>query len=65
MFDPATGKFSDDDWGMSDQLMEAWPVHTYPHVMVAPDGGGVVSAGSTLVRGWCGHGAGTGGGEEG
>ena len=50
---------------MSDQLMEAWPVHTYPHVMVAPDGGGVVSAGSTLVRGWCGHGAGTGGGEEG
>lgn len=34
---------------MQEQLQEAFPIHTYPHVFVMPDGGVVVSAGSTLV----------------
>ena len=35
---------------MSDQLSAAFPIHTYPHVLVAPDGGVVVSAGKLLVK---------------
>ena len=35
---------------MSDQLSAAAPIHTYPFVVVTPDGGLAVSAGSLLVR---------------
>ncbi|KAI7837152.1 hypothetical protein COHA_009029 [Chlorella ohadii] len=50
VYDPATGDFSPDSRDMADQLEAAWPVHTYPHAMVSPDGGLWVSAGSSLVK---------------
>jgi hypothetical protein len=50
VYDPATGKFSPDSRDMADQLETAWPVHTYPHAMVTPDGGVWLSAGSSLVK---------------
>ncbi|EFN56008.1 hypothetical protein CHLNCDRAFT_145404 [Chlorella variabilis] len=50
VYDPATKSFDGDHWEMSDQLSAAFPIHTYPHVLVAPDGGVVVSAGKLLVK---------------
>lgn len=52
VYDPATRDFTEDKREMTEQLEKAWPVHTYPWVIVTPDGGLVMSAGSTLVGGW-------------
>lgn len=35
---------------MAAQLKAAFPIQTYPHVLIMPDGNVAVSAGSTLVR---------------
>ena len=35
---------------MREQLDEAFPMSTYPHVLVTPDGGLVVAAKSSLVK---------------
>lgn len=34
---------------MEEQLTKAFPIHTYPHAVVLPDGGLAVSAGKLLV----------------
>lgn len=34
---------------MADQMSKAFPIHTYPHAVVTPDGGLAVSAGKLLV----------------
>lgn len=49
VYDPAARAFSEDKQEMRAQLEKAWPVHTYPWVILTPDGGVVMSAGSTLV----------------
>lgn len=36
---------------MEPQLTAAWPVHTYPHLVLLPDGKVAVSSGTLLVRG--------------
>jgi hypothetical protein len=43
-------KFTGDNWEMSEQLAAAFPIHTYPHVLLTPDGGLAVSAGKLMVR---------------
>ena len=35
---------------MKPQLNDAWPVHTYPHLHILPDGGVAVSSGKTLAK---------------
>lgn len=42
-------EFGDDEWDMEPQLSKAWPVHTYPHLVVTPDGNVAMSAGNLLV----------------
>lgn len=34
---------------MKEQLSAAWPLHSYPHAVVTPDGGLAVSSGKSLV----------------
>ena len=46
---PARRSFSEDQWEMEPQLSGAWPVHTYPHLILLPDGTVAMSAGSSLV----------------
>ncbi|PSC76751.1 kelch domain-containing [Micractinium conductrix] len=44
------GTFTEDKMDMYEQLHEAFPIHTYPHVVLLPDGGLAMSAGKTLVK---------------
>lgn len=39
-----------DKLGMAPQLNEAYPMSTYPHAIVTPDGGLAVAAKSSLVK---------------
>ncbi|KAL4856170.1 Aldehyde oxidase 1 [Chlorella vulgaris] len=50
VYDPITRKFTGDNWEMSEQLAAAFPIHTYPHVLLTPDGGLAVSAGKLMVK---------------
>ncbi|PSC68470.1 kelch domain-containing [Micractinium conductrix] len=50
IYDPATNKMSGDKGGMRAQLRMAWPHVAYPLIIVTPDGGLVVSSGSTLFK---------------
>ncbi|KAL4425029.1 hypothetical protein ABPG77_001807 [Micractinium sp. CCAP 211/92] len=50
VYDPATGEWSGDQYDMEEQLTKAFPIHTYPHAVVLPDGGLAVSAGKLLVK---------------
>lgn len=46
-------EWSGDQFEMEPQLSAAFPIHTYPHAVVTPDGGLAVSAGKLLVSwGW-------------
>lgn len=40
---------------MQEQLSAAFPIHTYPFVILTPDGGVAMSAGKLLVRGSAGN----------
>lgn len=51
IYDPRSGTFSGDKYGMQEQLAAAFPVHTYPHIVLLPDGGLAISAGKLMVRG--------------
>ena len=44
-------QFSPDRNEMRKQLEHAWPIHSYPLVVMTPDGGVAVAAGKSLVRG--------------
>ncbi|KAI3437758.1 hypothetical protein D9Q98_000206 [Chlorella vulgaris] len=50
VYDPIARKFTGDNWEMSEQLAAAFPIHTYPHVLLTPDGGLAVSAGKLMVK---------------
>lgn len=47
---PPCRQFSPDRNDMMAQLKKAWPIHTYPLVVLTPDGGVAVAAGKNLVR---------------
>ncbi|KAL4854334.1 Aldehyde oxidase GLOX1 [Chlorella vulgaris] len=49
-YNPNTRRFSRDKSDAAAQLSATFPINTYPHLIVLPDGGLVVSAGSTLVK---------------
>lgn len=50
VYNPADSSWSGDQDGMTEQLYDAFPIHTYPHVILTPDGGVAVSAGKLLVK---------------
>lgn len=55
VYDPKTKRFSVDKQEMRGQLNSAWPVHTFPHVMVLPDGGVAGALCSSLGWWQCGR----------
>ncbi|EFN50720.1 hypothetical protein CHLNCDRAFT_142582 [Chlorella variabilis] len=49
VYDPKSRSFGGDQWEMEPQLTAAWPVHTYPHLVLLPDGKVAVSSGTLLM----------------